>query len=57
MTTPNLEQLKAHRSRLVDCATFASFLTVQLEFVDMLIRLLEKEDKELRAAAREILGQ
>lgn len=56
MTTPDLDQLKTHRANLFACEDFEAFRKAQIRFVDLLIDLLEKEDEELRGAARTILG-
>lgn len=56
MATPDIEQLKNHRDNLMACETFEEFKAVQITFVNLLIRICQKEEDELKLSARIILG-
>ena len=55
MTTPSIERLKRHRDRIRGCYTYEAFHEAQVEFVELLINLLEKEQEELLSYARDLL--
>ncbi len=56
MVSPSLFELRKHRARIQGCNTYEAFKTAQLEFLDLLVALLVKEEKELQQAARDILA-